>query len=67
MEYFLSNDGIFIPFTRNKNELYPHFLKRVKITLDEINNLNNINFTSEIQKKLNKNRYKVTYISSDIN
>ena len=64
MEYFLSDNGIFIPFTRRKNELYPHFLKRVKITLDELNKYPT-NFTSEIEKRINENRYNVTFLNDE--
>ena len=66
MEYFLSSNGLFIPFSKRENELYPHFLERVKVSLTERNNSENNDkreeeIMCEIEKKLNTKRLKVTY------
>lgn len=58
----MTGNGILVPFTRRKNELKPHFLARVKITLKEIQKGHgDTNLDCIVRKKLNKKFFRVSY------
>ena len=66
VEYFMSKDGIMVPFKRKQNELYPNFLLRVRLTLEALSEANYSDHwnQTEISKKIAREIYGVKYQSS---